>query len=84
VSAPKYGLYWARRDTRWDVYPQREPLQLVKYEWEGFFAPTQDGQWYKTVASFDLARTATEAEIAAAQWDTNKPARLIHSSEAAS
>lgn len=28
-------FFEARRDTRWDVYPQAEPVQSVTVEWSG-------------------------------------------------
>jgi hypothetical protein len=31
-------FYEARRDTRWDVYPQAEPVQSVAVEWAGKIA----------------------------------------------
>ena len=29
------GWWWARRDTRWDVYPQTEPLVRLRVEPDG-------------------------------------------------
>jgi hypothetical protein len=57
---PKF--YVARRDTRWDVYPQREPPEIVAHDWYGFWAKTTDGQWFKTPTAYVLLREISEAE----------------------
>jgi hypothetical protein len=31
-GAPADGWWWARRDTRWDVYPQQQPLERVRVQ----------------------------------------------------
>lgn len=57
---PKF--YLGRRDTRWDVYPQKEPLVVVAHDWHGFWARTADGQWFKSPTSYVLQREITEQE----------------------
>jgi hypothetical protein len=57
---PKF--YIARRDTRWDVYPQKQPEEIVAHDWHGFWAKGRDGQWFKTPTSYVLQREITEAE----------------------
>jgi hypothetical protein len=55
-------FYVARRDTRWDVYPQREPEQVVAHDWHGFWAWSAGGFWFKTPASFVFIREITKQE----------------------
>lgn len=62
---PDRKFYLARRDTRWDVYPQREPLEAVAHDWHGFWALTKDGEWFKTPTSYVMGREVTEAEALA-------------------
>lgn len=63
---PKF--YLARRDTRWDVYPQKEPLQIVAHDWNGFWGRVEDVAgatghgWFKHPASFVLCREITQEE----------------------
>lgn len=57
---PKF--YIGRRDTRWDVYPQAEPEQVVAHDWHGYWAKTPDGQWFMSPASYNLIREISEAE----------------------
>ena len=40
MGAKQTGWYLARRDTRWDVYPQREELVRVYVEYVGQIADT--------------------------------------------
>jgi hypothetical protein len=48
------GWFWARRDTRWDVYPQEEPLVLLRVEpWHMYF---EDGA--ETRTGYILVREA--------------------------
>ena len=58
-------FYLARRDTRWDVYPQAQPLEAIAYDYEGFYAQMQPGVWYATPTSYVLDREVTEAEAIA-------------------
>jgi len=62
---PKY--YKARRDTRWDVYPQQEPVEVVALDYQGFWAKTVRGEWFKSPASYLCGEQITEAEAAAIQ-----------------
>ncbi len=39
-------LWWAQRSTRWDPYPQREPVKLVAHDWWGTWEPLPDGHWF--------------------------------------
>lgn len=57
---PKF--YLARRDTRWDVYPQQEPVKAIAHDWYGFWDRTEDGKWFKTPESYVLLKEITEAE----------------------
>lgn len=57
---PKF--YIGRRDTRWDVYPQPEPEQVVAHDASGFWAKTKDGRWYKSPASFHMLHEISEEE----------------------
>ena len=57
---PKF--YVARRNTRWDVYPQREPTQVVAHDYWGFWAYDREAGWYKTPTSFDFEREITKDE----------------------
>jgi len=54
----KGRLFWARRDTRWDVYPQQEPIELIAHNWEGFWSPLPDGSWFLTPVSYNLVEPA--------------------------
>lgn len=51
-------LYWARRDTRWDPYPQQEPVQLVLHDWYGVWRPLRNGGWFLTPESMDVVADA--------------------------
>lgn len=53
-----YGLYWAKRDNRWDVYPADEPYQLVFHNYEGQWLPTPEGDWYKSPVGYVLGAEA--------------------------
>lgn len=58
---PKF--YVARRDTRWDVYPQREPAVIIAHDWNGFWGRVPEtGEWFKHPASFNFVKEITEAE----------------------
>ena len=57
---PKF--YIARRDTRWDVYPQQQPSVVVAHDYSGFWARTRDGLWFKSPSSYNLQREITEHE----------------------
>jgi len=60
---PKF--YVARRDTRWDVYPQREPETVVARDWHGFWAYAPGVGWFKSPASYVTFQEITEAEALA-------------------
>lgn len=57
---PRY--YVGKRDTRWDVYPQVQPEQVVAHDCHGFWAKAENGSWYKSPASYCLLREITEQE----------------------
>lgn len=59
---PDAKFYLARRDTRWDVYPQREPLEPIAHDWYGFWARDPVVGWYKTPRSYVYEREITKAE----------------------
>lgn len=69
---PKF--YIARRNTRWDVYPQREPEVAVAHDCHGFWSLTLAGEWFKDPTSYDLGREITEAEAVAFHRDTQMSA----------
>ena len=52
-------LLWGKRCTRWDIYPQQEPVQLIAFDWHGFWCPQPDGSWYKSPESFDVVGDAS-------------------------
>ena len=56
-------LVWAQRDTRWDVYPQQEPVQLAAHNWEGWWLPCPDGTWYKSPVGFNVAGEAYTPDL---------------------
>jgi hypothetical protein len=56
-------LLWVQRDTRWDVYPQREPVQLATHNAEGFWFPQPDGTWYKSSQSYLIVGHASAADL---------------------
>jgi len=57
---PKF--YIARRDTRWDVYPQQQPEEVVAHDWWGFWSKDANGNWFKTPTSYVLVREISEQE----------------------
>lgn len=60
-------FYVARRDTRWDVYPQRQPEEVVAHDWHGFWSRSKvTGEWFKTPTSYVLEREITREEAEAA------------------
>ena len=61
----KPRFYLARRCTRWDVYPQRQPLEAIAHDYEGFWALTDAGEWFKTPTSYVFEREITESEARA-------------------
>ncbi len=61
----KPRFYLATRDTRWDVYPNREPVEAIAHDYEGFWALTAAGEWFKTPTSYNLVREITEDEALA-------------------
>lgn len=60
---PKF--YLGRRNTRWHVYPSREPLVAVAVDYRGHWAFSKHGFWYKSPSEFDLTCEVTEAEAVA-------------------
>jgi hypothetical protein len=60
MTHPKF--YLARRDTRWDIYPQQEPLKAVAHDWHGFWERDAQVGWFKTPTSYVLAKEITEDE----------------------
>ncbi len=58
-----YGLYWAKRDNRWDVYPNAEPHQLVFHNYEGSWLPDPDGTWHKSCVGFVLVAEASAVAL---------------------
>ncbi len=58
-------FYVGTRDTRWDVYPQREPGEVIAHDWRGFWAFAPAGFWFKTPTSYNLAREITRDEAEA-------------------
>ena len=50
--------------TRWHVYPQRQPLEVIAHDWHGFWALTADGQWFKSPVSYVFAWPIAEQDIA--------------------
>ena len=58
---PKF--YIARRDTRWDVYPSREPEKAIAFDWKGFWEQYEPGLWfYNPYTSYNLCREISEEE----------------------
>lgn len=57
---PKFFL--ARRDTRWDVYPNREPVKAVAQDWHGFWERDAKGNWFKTPVSYVCLEEISEQE----------------------
>lgn len=58
----RFKLWWASRDTRWDVYPQQEPKQIVGFDGDYFWCPRPGGGWYRSPTSFCLVREACAIE----------------------
>lgn len=67
ANIPKGAYFWASVDTRWHVYPQRQPVQLVAHNYDGFWCPLPDGQWYRSPVSFVCQRDADMATLAG-EW----------------
>lgn len=63
---------WGRRDTRWDVYPQQEPVQLIGHDWHGFWCPLPDGTWFLTCSSYSLSEARPTNEISGGVWVSEK------------
>lgn len=59
-------FYYARRDTRWDVYPQQEPVEIVAHDWYGFYALSDSGFWFKTPTSYNLGEEITRHDTESA------------------
>jgi hypothetical protein len=70
VSAPgpRAKFYIGHRCTRWDVYPQQEPAQVVAHDWEGFYALTEDGRWFKSPASYTFMNEISRADAESAEF----------------
>ena len=59
---PDARFYLAKRDTRWDVYPNRPPIEAVAHDWYGFWARSPEVGWFKTPTSYVLIQEITQAE----------------------
>lgn len=59
---PDARFYMGRRDTRWDVYPQREPLEVVAFDWYGCCLRTPEGVWFRSPVAYVLVREISKAE----------------------
>lgn len=68
-------FYLATRCTRWDVYPTKEPAQVVAHGWSGYFAKADDGVWYKSPTSYVLSVEVTPEE--ALQLEGMFPSRTL-------
>jgi hypothetical protein len=66
---PRAKVVWASRDTRWDVYPQQEPVVLAAHNWDGWYLPQPDGSWFKAPGSFISAATLANPEEVFGQWE---------------
>ncbi len=62
---PDAKFYIGRRDTRWDVYPQREPSEAVGHDYWGFWTIGKSGEWFLTPTSYVFEREVTKAEAEA-------------------
>lgn len=58
-----FKLWWAQRDTRWDVYPQQQPVELIGFNWEGYWCPQPDGTWYKSPTAFIFVASAFTPDL---------------------
>ena len=58
---PDAKFYTARRCTRWDVYPQAQPLTAVAHDWYGFwtFDTRAGGGWSPTPTAYVLGKEIT-------------------------
>lgn len=66
--------FWiGRRDTRWDVYPQQEPQQIVAHDCHGYWEYSTNGFWFRTPRAFNFEREISRAEAEA----TTGPAPVI-------
>lgn len=57
---PKF--YLGTRDTRWDPYPQREPVRAIAHDYQGFWERNNRGEWFKTPVSYNFSKEITEKE----------------------
>lgn len=58
---PKF--YFARRCTRFDVYPDKYATVAIAFDADGFWQLTANDEWFKTPSSFVLlSAPITEAE----------------------
>ncbi len=78
MRSAKY--YWAKLDTRWHVYPQAEPTQLVAHNWEGFWCPLPDGRWYKSPVSFVLQCEADMANLSGSWTEEERVSKFVRDS----
>jgi hypothetical protein len=61
--------YRARRDTRWDVYPQQAIAEIVAYDGYTIWACTTEGIWFKAPSGYVLME-GRGADTAQALADT--------------
>lgn len=59
----RYGLYWAQLCTRFHVYPSRQAVELVRYDWQGFHCPLPDGRWFLSPVSYVLVGEAYSPDL---------------------
>jgi hypothetical protein len=58
-------FYFGSIDTRWHVYPQKQPREVVAHDWSGPWALSEKGEWFKSPVSYNLHREITAEEAAA-------------------
>lgn len=55
-------FYLGRVCTRWHVYPQQHPLEVLAHDWHGFWAISESGEWFKSPISYNFECEITQLE----------------------
>lgn len=58
-------FYKVKRDTRWDVYPQEQPVLVGRKDDVGVWLPNGKGGWFLPPGSYYLVEEITEEQAEA-------------------
>jgi hypothetical protein len=87
---PGAVLGWAKRDTRWDVYPSEQPAVLAVHDYEGWWLPVPAGHsttnarrdeqgthWFKSPSGYYFSDAAPAHPLCGAWMADNRYPRCV-------